>query len=55
MDAAKAFDSVLRHKVIEIMHEKNVNSTIVNAIANLLDETFMQVDGNTFETYVGVP
>ena len=32
IDAAKAFDSIDRSKLIEIMHAKNTNARLVNAI-----------------------
>ena len=32
VDAAKAFDSLLRHKIIDILKEKGVNIPLVNAI-----------------------
>ena len=36
VDAARAFDSILRHKVINILKEKGVNNQLVNAIGNTL-------------------
>ena len=55
IDAAKAFDSILRHKLIEILLEKNMDKRLVRAIANTLQGTFMKVEEKTFETHMGVP
>lgn len=55
IDAAKAFDSVLRHKVINILNDKGVDNQLTNAIANTLRDTYMEIDGKEVKTHIGVP
>ena len=51
IDAARAFDSILRHKLIQLLHDLGFNTTLVNAIANTLQGTSMEVDGESFHTF----
>ena len=55
VDAAKAFDSVLRHRVIEILEHKKVTQQLINAIANTLEDTAMEIDGVKVQTHIGLP
>ena len=55
LDASRAFDSLLRHKVIEILEKKKVNPVLINAIAKTLTGTFMEINGKKIETHIGVP
>ena len=55
IDAAKAFDSVDRDKLISKMEEKGVDAALTLAIRGTLTNTFMEVNGRSVETVVGVP
>ena len=55
IDAQKAFDSVRRDKIAEVMHKLEINPIIINAISNTLTGTGMEVNEDKFQTFMGTP
>jgi hypothetical protein len=55
IDAAKAFDSMKRDKIIQMLLDKNVSPRLANAIRLTLEETQMQVGEEAFKTHMGTP
>ena len=54
VDLAKAFDTVSRPKLVDLLYEKGVDKTLVNAIRALYSDTRMLVDGRSVKTELGV-
>lgn len=55
MDLRKAFDSVLRTRLLQKMQLRGISSATIRAVSLCLSETTQQVDDGHFYTNVGVP
>ena len=55
IDLKKAFDSVNRSKLIEVLLEKQFDKSLISTIKNMLEGTVMNYQGHKTETFVGVP
>ena len=55
IDAAKAFDSMRRDKIVELLLEKGMNKRLVDAIRLTLSNTRMRIDEEDVDTHIGVP
>ena len=45
LDLAKAFDSINRSTLVTLLYEKEVNTTLVNAIRSIYSQTYMHANG----------
>lgn len=55
MDLAKAFDKINRPRLIRKLKVKGFSPQLVNALANLIRNTYISVDGTEVKTLTGVP
>ena len=55
IDFAKAFDKVNRGRLLNKMIDMGFNQKLTRAIRKLITGTYMEVQGETVETELGVP